>query len=188
MSKVAAKKAVEVCQHCELNEPAKGLLQEHHTPAQFLQLLIDKQMYQDAVRFLAFGLPPREAVGWACLCAQKWIGTVEAKDEVRAALDAAKKWVAEPSDENRRDCMAKAQVAELGNPAGCTAAAVFFTEGSIAPPEAPEVPPPEGVVAKMVAAAIQFAALLKEPEKAAEKYQDFLSAGLRVAEGPPAAT
>ena len=53
LAKITAKTAAEVCKHFPLGEEAKKLLRDGLTPAQFLDTLIDKQQFPDAVRFLA---------------------------------------------------------------------------------------------------------------------------------------
>jgi hypothetical protein len=45
------------------------------------------------------------------------------------------------------------------------------------------VPPPEHVTAHLVASALMIAAVIREPEKADEKYAAFLRTGLEVAAG-----
>ena len=85
-----------------------------------------------------------------------------------------------------------AEAADFGTPAGCTAAAAYFSGGSLAPANLPAVAPAEHLTAHLVASALTLAAVIKEPEKAAEKYAAFLRTGLEVAAGqhawPGAAT
>ena len=45
------------------------------------------------------------------------------------------------------------------------------------------MPPPEHITGQMVANALVLAAVIKEPEKAAEKHAAFLHTGLEVASG-----
>jgi hypothetical protein len=182
LTKVTARTAAEVCRAFPLGDEAKKLLRDGMTPRAFLDELIAKKHYPDAVRFLAHALPKREAVWWACLCArQAYIGGADAK--IMAALAASEKWVAEPNDANRRAAFAAAQAAEIGNPGGSTCLAVFFSGGSIAPPNVPEVKPPDDATPKAAAGAVLLAAVLKEPEKLVAKYQKFLALGIDVGNG-----
>jgi hypothetical protein len=75
-AKVTAKTAAEICRTCPLSEAAAKLLREDMQPRPFLDLLIDKQHYADAARFLAHTLPKRAAVWWACLCIRPEQGAV----------------------------------------------------------------------------------------------------------------
>src|SRR5207253_4538771 len=75
LAKVTAKTAAEVCKHFPLGDDAKKLLRDTLTPKQFLDLLLEKQQFPDAARFLAHALPKREAVWWACLGARQAYGS-----------------------------------------------------------------------------------------------------------------
>src|SRR6266536_3929242 len=98
LTKVTAKSAVEICKLVPLGDEAKKLLRDGLTPRQYLDVLIEKQQYVDAVRFLAHALPKREAVWWACLCARKAVGP-NPPAPIQAALQAAEKWVVDPSED-----------------------------------------------------------------------------------------
>src|SRR5437899_8668487 len=117
LTKITAKTAAEVCKHFPLGEDAKKLLRDGLTPAQFLDILIEKQQFPDAVRFLAHALPKREAVWWACLCSRA-AGGSNPPPQIGAALQTAEKWVVDPSEENRRAAMPAAEAAEFKTPAG----------------------------------------------------------------------
>jgi hypothetical protein len=179
---VSAKTAAEVCRHFTLGEEAWKLLRPELSPRQYLDLLTGRQQVTDAVRFLAHALPKREAVWWACLCARQVSGGGPPAKEA-AALQAAEKWAADPSEDNRRAALPAAEAAELATPAGCAAMAAFWSGGSLAPPSAPAVPPGEHLTAHGVAGAVLLAAVRREPEKAAEKYRKFLALGVEVASG-----
>ncbi len=181
LAKVAAKTAGEVCQHFPLGEEAKKLLRDDLTPRRYLDLLLDKQQYPDAVRFLAHALAKREAVWWACLCARSVAGT-SPPPKIAAALRAAETWAADPSEDNRRAAMPAAESAEFGTPAGCAAAAAFWSGGSLGPPNVPVIPPGEYLTAHGVAGAVMLAAVT-EPAKAADKHRQFLALGIAVANG-----
>ena len=180
-ARVTARTAKEVCEHFQLGKEARPLLRDGLTPAQFLQTLLDKQQFPDAVRFVAYALPKREAVWWACLCARQVLGTAPPVQSV--ALKAAEKWVADPNEDNRRAALPAAEAAEVGTPAGCTAMAVFFSGGSLGPPNVAAIPPGEHLTAQAVAGAVLLAAVDTEPEKAPDKLRTFLARGVEVASG-----
>ena len=150
-------------------------------PREFLALLMAKEQFPEATRFLAHALPRRECVWWAWVCARKVTGA-DAPPAVRAALDATERWIVQPTDEHRRAAMEHAQAADLGTPAGCAALAAFFTGGSLGPPQAPVIPPGEFMTAKAAAGAVTLAAVVVEPARAAERFREFLGLGLEVAE------
>jgi hypothetical protein len=178
---VPAKSAAEIARNVPLSEPAAQLLREDLQPRPFLDLLIAQQHYADAVRFLAHTMTKREAVWWACLCSRPERGAA-VPAPAAAAQQAAEAWVVSPSDEKRRAAHAAAQAAGVGTPVGLTCEAVFFSEGSLGPPEFKEVPPPEHLAATTAANAVILAAVA-EPPKLEAKYRQFLALGQDVAAG-----
>jgi hypothetical protein len=172
-------KTVTISTVAELGEEAMALLGPEMHPLDFVARLMEKALYPDAVRFIAHALPKREAVWWGWVCARRAAGD-HPQPKIKAALDATEKWIAQPSEDNRRSAMAAAQKAELGTAAGCAGLAAFFSGGSLAPPEAPVVPPGEFLSAKAVSGAVIFAAVAKEPERAPEKFKSFVAQGVEV--------
>ena len=164
----------------ELSEGAIALLAPDAQPPDFANLLVEKKLYPDAVRFVAHALPKREGVWWAWVCARKSAGA-NPPAKIKNSLEATEKWISQPSEENRRAAHAAAQAADFSTSAGCAGLAVFFTGGSLGPPHAPPVPPGEHLTAKAVAGAVIFAAVSTEPAKAPEKFQTFVTQGLEVA-------
>jgi hypothetical protein len=182
VDRVTGKGAAEVSARARLSEEARGLLAEGMTARQYLDTLIERRLDEDAVQFLAHALPKREAIWWGSLCVGQELGS-EPPAAAAGALEAARAWVIEPKDENRRATFPAAEAAAIGTPAGCTAAAAYFSGGSLAPAHLAAVAPPEHVTALLVASALTLAAVVKEPEKAVEKYASFLLTGLEVACG-----
>ena len=172
-------KSVAISTVAELGEEAMALLRADLHPLDFVALLMEKALYPDAVRFIAHALPKREAVWWGWVCARRAAGE-NPPPKIKGALDATERWIAQPNEENRRLAMAAAQKAELGTAAGCAGLAAFFSGGSLAPPEAPVVPPGEFLTAKAVCGAVIFAAVAKEPERAPEKFRSFVAQGVEV--------
>jgi hypothetical protein len=179
---IAASTAAEVCRRFALGEEARVLLSAGQPPGAFLDVLIRHGLHTDAARFLAHALPKREAVWWALRCAREVAGA-EPPEAVAAALNAAETWVLDPSEPNRRAAMPAAEAAGFGTPAGCAALAVFWSGGSLAPPDLPAVPPADHLTAHGVSCGVMLAAVQNEPQKAPERYQRFFALGLAVAEG-----
>lgn len=171
----------EVCGTAELTDEAMALFGEGRPGLEYLELLVQAEHYPDAVRFLAHALPKREAVWWAWTCARQAAGE-EPSDEIQASLEATQRWIAEPTDEHRRAAMERAQEASVGTAVGAAGLAVFLCGESIAPPERDAVPPAESLAARAISASILLAAVSEEPERAGEKYRDFLHRGERVAD------
>lgn len=166
----------------ELSEPARELLRSASisSPGELVQALSGRELHEDAVRLIAHSLPKREAVWWAWVCARRAAGE-HPPEEIAASLAATERWIAHPDDANRRTAMEAAEQADLGTPAGCAGLAAFFSGGSIAPPDAPAIPPDEQTFARAVAGSVVLAAVASEPERAAEKFAAFVRQGLDVA-------
>jgi hypothetical protein len=182
LKKISAARARDICNHFDLSAEAKGLLGDAMPPAQFLDLLVEKGHLMDAIRLLAFALPKREAVWWACLCAREMLAP-DAAPDLADAIKAAEAWVYKPTEENRRAAMEKAERAGFDKPASWAAVGAFWSGGSMAPPNAPEVPPAETLTAKAVSGAILLAAVQREPERAGERHRLFLEDGIDIAMG-----
>lgn len=162
----------------ELGEPAMALARPEMAPREYVALLIEKKLYADAVRFVAHALPKREGVWWGWMCARRSAGEKPAP-AAKAALDSTERWIAQPSDANRRAAMDAAEKAGFDVPAGCAGLAAFFSGDSLAPAGLPPVPPGPYLTAKAVAGAVIVAAVT-EPDKAPEKFESFIAQGLDV--------
>ncbi len=152
------------------------------TPAAFLEQLISRSAFDEAVQFLAFALPKREAVWWACLCARS-----DLRDPVPApalaALTAAEAWVYRPTEENRRAAMERAQETKFDTSSAWAAVAAFWSGGSLAPPDLPAVTPAAHLSGAAVAGAVTLAAVQTEPELADEKRQRYIKIAIDIANG-----
>ena len=127
-----------------------------------VQALMANGKAPEALRVLAAALPPREGVWWAWVSARH-AAQLSAPDgvpapAVTAALTAVEQWIANPDEDRRRAAWAAGERAGLETAAGCAAAAVFFTSGSVAPPDVTLVPPPAGIDRMLVGNAVALAA------------------------------
>src|SRR5262245_57384242 len=95
--KVQVSTVAEVCQHIALGEEARAFLQEEFTLHAFLDLLMAHELFPDAARLLAYALPKRGAVWWACLCVRQ-VAAADTRPADLAALEAAERWVIEPHE------------------------------------------------------------------------------------------
>ena len=181
-AKLKAAKAEEVCRLYTPEPEAAALMTLDDTPGDFLDRLVAQGRLADAVRFLAFALPRREAVWWACLCAREVLPSPPPAEAV-AALEAAEAWVYKPMEDNRRAAMAKAEAARLASPGAWAAVGAFWSSGSLAPPELAAVPPGPELTGTAVSGAVTMAAVQTEPERAEAKYRRVLDLGLDIAGG-----
>jgi hypothetical protein len=169
----------EFCVIAQLDEESRELLRDEMGPREFVAVLVEDERYADAVRFLAHLLPKREAIFWAWSSARRALDP-EPPPEITAVLEATGRWITEPTEENRRPMLELAQAADLGTPAGCAALAAFLSGGSIAPPGLPPVEPDPYAAAKAITGSIVLAAVMREPERAPEKFALFIAQGVDI--------
>ncbi len=167
---------LQLCERAKVGDEAKALLSKGASTKEFIALLVENELFPDALKLLAHLLPKREAVGWGCLCVKHVLASQKVQpSDVQIA---AERWVADPSEENR---WAAKQVAAKEKPrtaSGLLAMGAFFAGPSLAPPQhSRPVPPPDKLTSVMVANAVLMAALQKEPKKAKEKYAVFMQKG-----------
>ena len=147
------------------------------TPREFLDALLAREKYGDAIKFLAAALPMRQAVWWGCLCLQLARGSEMSAAE-KAAVRAAARWALEPSEINRLEAV---RWIVKKNPAGYLAQAVSWTGGSLSKPGLPVVPPGPQLPARALSGALLLAAVRCPPEKIKERFRHFLVLGIGLA-------
>jgi len=183
LPKIEAEQAAAVLELYEPSEPALALLGEGMAPDAYLEALLSQRLDEDALTFLAYALPRREAVWWGLRCVRQVL-PAEPKEAETAALASVDAWLSDTTDENRRAAFCAAEAATYATPAGCIALAVFFSAGSMAPADCPEVPVGEGFCARTVAAAVLLSVVMYEPEKAPETARGFVDLGIEVTRQP----
>lgn len=181
--KISAQQASEILKHFELSEEAiefadKGNL----TPAEFIQQLVKANLYFDAVKFLAHGLPKREAIWWACLAVKKTLAA-DAPAAQQAALNAAEQWALQPSEDKRQLAKAWSEKTLQKSAASWVATAAFWSSGSMAKAGEPDMQAPPFLYAHAVSGAISMAAFAADPDNAPDQFKLFIRQGLDLATG-----
>jgi hypothetical protein len=136
----------------------------------------------EATRLLAYALPKREAVWWACMCAAN-TAPPDLPEPDRLAREAAELWVRQQGDKNRRNAMRLAEATTFEAPEPWAAVAVFWSGDSIAPEDQPAVPPPPHTTGKAVAGTIYLAAVRTDPKRQTTRLKRFLESGRNIAAG-----
>ena len=105
----------QLCDRAKVGEEARTLLTDQSATKQFLALLVEKELFRDAIRLVAFLLPKREAIGWGCLCVRHILAA--RKDQALPNVQiAAERWVSAPSEENRWAAKQTADQEDTQNP------------------------------------------------------------------------
>jgi hypothetical protein len=176
-AKAAALKA------CPLGDEAKKFLADDPAPRPFFDALVRQGQFLEALKFLAFALPKREAVWWACACARLAYGP-KPPPPAAAALTAAEGWAATGTEEARLAALAAVEPAGgTDTPAGLTAQAAAWGGGSLVPNAKRPVAPGETLTHSAALGALIRAGLHREPERFPDTLRKFLALGQAVADG-----
>lgn len=150
---------------------------DHLPPAAFFRLLRAAGRDREAALFLAQALPRYEAVAWAMRALERL--APPRAPELGAALAAVRRWLADPSEPNRRAAGDNAGRTDPPAPATLCALAAFHAGGSVAPADLPAAPPPRGSTGRFAGAAVIAAAGLAADT--AEQLKHALDEGEQVA-------
>lgn len=172
--------ALELCELAALDPEAQKAAQSGLPLRTFIEQLARVGQVRAGVSALAQVLPKGEAIAWG-LASVRTIEAAIIKPGGAAAAELIEQWLKEPNEERRRAARDLAGKVGLATPAGCLAMAVFYSGGSMAPPESPVSPEPAAnICGKMVAGAMSLAVAL-DPVRAAEHLRGFLDRGMRLA-------
>ncbi len=182
---VSDRGVAEVCRDFELHEEAKPYVDGNPAPHEFVQRLAQAELYADAIRYLTYALPRREAIWWACMSVRN--APACCGDEIAAeALEAAEEWVKDPSEENRETALTAGDEHNFdmpGAPAAWTAMAAGWSDEAIAADDDEDVPEsPKHLTAHAASGAILLVATM-EPEQAEKVYRKCLETGVQIAQG-----
>jgi hypothetical protein len=163
--------------------PAPG---DESAPIDYARQLLGSPNRAQAVAFLCYLLPRREAVWWARQCVSAILGP---KTEHDPALQAADNWVRAPEEENRQAALAAGAAGDQHRATTWLALAAAWSGGSMCPPDAPPMPVPPSLMvappwacAKAVNAAIVIA-MVGDPSAINDRLKACAEAGIRFAEG-----
>lgn len=134
----------------------------------------------EALNFITHCLPRLDGVRWLAQA----LGAMQPTSQARrlAARKAVNRWIAEPSDNNRRLAWQAGETAGFDTAEGCACLAVFLSGGSLAPATQEQaVPPPPAVFGQVLAGAMLLATLDDDPIGQAARLAAALDAAEAVA-------
>jgi hypothetical protein len=172
----------EVCQDFDLQDESRKYLVDTPQANSFLACLIHDECYFDAIRFLAYALPDREVVGWACQCIRSMPACYQG-DIATQALASAEAWVSDPKPglcQKALDAAKKHAFDMPTSPAAWTAMAAACTSHELA--EAEGHPEPKLSTAYSAAGAITLAAS-SEIDNMVGRCTEFIDMGVKIAQG-----
>jgi hypothetical protein len=148
-------------------------------PLEYVSQLLASRRPADAIAFLAYLLPRREAVWWALQCVSAILG----QRANTAALRAAEEWVRAPDEERRRAALDIGKVGDQRIATTWLALAAGWSGGSLIGAEHAPVLPPPSSCAKAANAAIVLAVCAVEQPAIPAWISACAEAGMRFAEG-----
>lgn len=176
--KVSAASAAAIGRELSLSGRARKLLSAELAPQDYLELLLQEELFLDAIRFLCQALPAREGVFWACLCTRQMAACPHMALAQQTALRSAAAWVLQPTEQTRMTARAAGERAKLSNPAGCAALAASWAGADQDDDDASR-----HLSARAAAAAVMIAAASGPVAQLEQRYRQFLDLGLQVAAG-----
>ena len=179
--KIGAASAAEIAARIDLSAEARAFLLPTLSPQGFLALLVEAQMMGDAIRFLAFALPAREAIWWACAVAHTTLPEQTELD--RACIEHSASWVYGASEQMRRACFVRAEQAKFEGAAAYAALAVFWSGGSLAPEGMPDVVADPKLCPIGVGASVLLSITSGDPLGLALRFEQAIERGVIIANG-----
>ncbi len=179
LKKMAHDKIDEIIQEIELPEEC-SIDANSLADTQIISQLIQEELYDEAIKFLALGLPKREAIWWGYICSQE-LEKSEQQLDVQNALRVIHEWIQNSSEELRISAKAFADKLALYTPSSWVAMAIFWSGGSLAPKGKPPIEPEPFMSGYAVANGLILAA--EKSEHPLKKKKLFIKRGLHIAMG-----
>ncbi len=173
--------ALEIAEHLQMSDDVKEVAASVKTGPELVARLSAKGQFAKAVRVQAHLLPKRQAVWWGVHCVEEFAEQLQPQE--RTAFDAARIWVADPTETHRRRCEAAAGRTKYDGPGSWLAMAAFWSGGSLTAPDMPAVSPDEKLTGQGVTSSLMIASVLGDPGQAKQRYQAFLMKAPQVASG-----
>jgi hypothetical protein len=165
-----------------LKPEARALIAGCGTVPEALERLENGKLLRQAVRLVAYALPAREAVWWACMCAS-YTAPGDLPENDRGAMDAAEAWVRRPSDETRSAAAARAEAADVKTPEVWAATAAAWSGEPATSSDPPRRVPSRKVPGTAVVSAVIQASLRATPRRSRTRLERFLESGHDIASG-----
>ena len=169
--------------HLQLAAPGVAALAGCGDSVEALERLEQAGLLIEAARLVAHALPSREAVWWACACSRHTAASGDQPATETAVREAAEAWVRRPTDDLRRAAVKEAEKAGFRSPEAWAAVAAFWSGDSMAPPEAPKVPPQPHFTGLAVAGAVALAAVRGPASRRDARLRHFLVSARDIAAG-----
>ena len=165
-------------------EEVSALATPNMSTINFINKLIYSDLFIDAIRYLAIALPRREAIWWACATNRSFPENGKISERDKTAWKLVEDWVYNPSEEIRAQTLKIAEELGFETPGSYGAMGVFWSGGSMVPPETGQfVPPPATLTGSAIGASIIMNCAIGDPQLLSTRQKSALEIGLDVAYG-----
>jgi hypothetical protein len=172
----------DVVARAALTGECAALVQADTDPAMAIRRLQDAGFVAEAAKLMAYALPKRECVWWACMCARSTT-PADLPEADAAAVTAAEDWVRKQTDDVRRQAFEHAQRSSFSTPEAWAAVAAFWSGDSMSPVGQPKTPPAPHLAGTAAIGALTLAAVRSHPQRREERLLRFLASGREIAAG-----
>ena len=169
--------------HLQLDAQGNAALDGCASTIEALDRLEQAALLIEATRLMAHALPAREKVWWACMCSRHTASSGGDPVTEAALREAAEEWVRRQTDAQRRIAMAQAQQAGFTSAEAWAAVSAFWSGDSMAPLEAPKVPPEPHFAGLAAAGSVALAATRGKATLYTGRLKQFLISGRDIAQG-----
>nr|WP_294553785.1 hypothetical protein [uncultured Rhodopila sp.] len=149
--------------------------------ASAIRALEDAGFLTEAVKVMAYALPKRECVWWACMCARHTLPPDAEAD--LATVSSAEAWVRNQTDETRREAFDHAQRGNFATAEAWAAVAAFWSGDSMSPLGQPKTPPAPHLAGTAAIGSVTLAAVRTDPARRDDRLRRFLASGREIAAG-----
>jgi hypothetical protein len=176
--------ALEIAEQLQMSDEVKALAATLKTGPELVVALAKQKQFAKAVRVQAHLLLKTECVWWGWLCVEQAGGSKLAAPEA-TAHQAARAWIEDPTEINRRQCESDAAKTKYDGAGSWLAMGAFWSGGSLAPADVPDVVPDDKLTGQAVTSSLMIAAVSGPANQIEERYRKFLATALEVAAGKP---
>ncbi|QDU58370.1 DUF6931 family protein [Aeoliella mucimassa] len=144
---------VDLAQCCDTCRRVAGQFTDSMSADQMFHQLVDSEAWIPALRFAGHWLPKQKSIWWATTSV--WAHLRETATPVElAVIDSVTNWVLAPDDQLRRQIQQEVRELPPAAPATLLAQAVYWSGGSVAPPDCPAVEPPTYITGHFASCAV----------------------------------
>lgn len=174
----------QIIEELDLEDKEYDLIKNTHSDAETLSMLVKYKRYSSAIKYLALGLPKREAIWWGYLCCNHFESDQENNAGLlgtQNALSTISKWVHSPSEDLRIRTKSLADNLSKYTAIHWACLSVFWSGGSIAPIDQAKVEAAKYMANHAVSNAIYLCATkTKDQDKT---FSEYLKIGLHIVMG-----